>query len=112
MQQAAADADGQGSVTIIVQLEDSAGARSVSLFSRVMGTVNQDRNYFQNQIRDMVEQEQGRSRASACSACWAMAIPRRRDAARDAGDAGNPVQGSTTTTTPSTASPSRRRQPA
>lgn len=93
MQQAAADADGQGNVTIIVQLEDGAGARGVSLFSRVMGTVNQDRhNYFKNQIRDMVEQEQGQEQEQGFSLFGLLddGNSSSEDAARDAGDAEQP----------------------
>jgi len=93
MQQAAADADGQGNVTIIVQLEDGAGARGVSLFSRVMGTVNQDRhNYFKNQIRDMVEQEQGQEQEQGFSLFGLLGDgdSSSEDAAHDAGDAEQP----------------------
>lgn len=91
MQQAAADADGQGNVTIIVQLEDGAGARGVSLFSRVMGTVNQDRhNYFKNQIRDMVEQEQGQEQGFSLFGLLGDGDSSSEDAARDAGDAEQP----------------------
>lgn len=91
MQQAAADADGQGNVTIIVQLEDGAGARGVSLFSRVMGTVNQDRhNYFKNQIRDMVEQEQGQEQGFSLFGLLGDGNSSSEDAARDAGDAEQP----------------------
>lgn len=91
MQQTAADADGQGNVTIIVQLEDGAGARGVSLFSRVMGTVNQDRhNYFKNQIRDMVEQEQGQEQGFSLFGLLGDGNSSSEDAARDAGDAEQP----------------------
>lgn len=91
MQHAAADADGQGNVTIIVQLEDGAGARGVSLFSRVMGTVNQDRhNYFKNQIRDMVEQEQGQEQGFSLFGLLGDGDSSSEDAARDAGDAEQP----------------------
>ena len=91
MQQAAADADGQGNVTIIVQLEDGAGARGVSLFSRVMGTVNQDRhNYFKNQIRDMVEQEQGQEQGFSLFGLLGDGNSSSEDAAHDAGDAEQP----------------------
>ena len=59
MRQAAANGtDEQGNVTIIVQLEDG-GTQGVSLFSRIMGSVNQDRHsYFKSQIRDLVSEEQ------------------------------------------------------
>ncbi len=91
MQHAAADVDGQGNVTIIVQLEDGAGARGVSLFSRVMGTVNQDRhNYFKNQIRDMVEQEQGQEQGFSLFGLLGDGDSSSEDAARDAGDAEQP----------------------
>ncbi len=91
MQQAAADVDGQGNVTIIVQLEDGAGARGVSLFSRVMGTVNQDRHsWFKNQIRDMVEQEQGQEQAFSLFGLLGDGESSSEDAARDAGDAEQP----------------------
>ena len=50
--------DKQGNVTIIVQLENG-GTQGVSLFSRIMGSVNQDRHgYFKDQIRDLVSEEQ------------------------------------------------------
>ena len=91
MQQAAADADEQGNVTIIVQLEDGAGARGVSLFSRVMGTVNQDRHsYLKNQIRDMVEQEQGQEQGFSLFGLLNDDESSSEDAARGADDAEQP----------------------
>ena len=65
MQQAAADADGQGNVTIIVQLEDGAGARG-SIARASLGSSVVSETPTKICPRDAIAPIRSRSRSTVC----------------------------------------------